>query len=207
MKKKLLVVGDSFMHPDIKFPGQHWSEMLPEYEILMYSVSGSSNGIITHQFYQGLEQNPDAVVLGFTEPNRLEFKHNNSWITGANWTQASAEQKLLADNYRLHASDEMLIIKDCSMVRGLLSILENKRIPYAWTLNLLFNNCTNTPFPSDPWINKILGDLFYRMTPTNLATYPDWKATPGFHTDDPVWQTRFAQEVRKILQKSIDFTH
>ena len=204
MKKKLLVVGDSFMHPDINFPGQHWSEMLPEYEILMYSISGSSNGIITHQFYKGLECNPDAVVLGFTEPNRLEFKHKDGWITGAHQVQTSAEQKLLADNYRLHTSEEMLLIRDCSIVRGLLSILENKKIPYAWTLNLLFNNLTNLPYPSDPWVNRVLADFYYRMTPTNLATYQGWKSSPGFHTDDPVWQNRFAQEVREILQAPID---
>lgn len=202
--KKLLVVGDSFMRPDMGFPGQHWSEMMPEYEILMHSVSGSSNGIITAQFYKGLEQNPDAVVLGFTEPNRLEFKHNDRWVTGAHHSLATTEEKLLADNYRLHVNNEMLMIRDCSIVRGLLSILENKKIPYAWTLNLLFNNLTRLPFPSDPWINKILSEFYYRMTPTNLATYPEFKTTPGFHTDNPEWQNRYANEVRTLLQ-SVDF--
>jgi hypothetical protein len=38
-------------------------------------------------------------------------------------------------------------------------------------------------------------------TATNLATYTDFKASPGFHVDDPVWQSRYAQEVREILQK------
>ena len=204
MKKKLLVVGDSFMRPDDDYFGQHWSEMLPDYEILMYSLSGSSNGIITYQFYQGLEQTPDAVVLGFTEPNRLEFEYNNTWITGAHAVQASKDQKLLADMYRIHVPHEMLMIRDCSIVSGLLSVLERKKIPYAWTLNLLFNNLTPLPFPSNPWVNKILGDFFYRMTPTNLATYQGWKASPGFHTDSPEWQKRFAQEVKNIVQ-SIDF--
>lgn len=199
MKKKLLVVGDSFMHPDAHYPGQHWSEMLPDYEILMYSISGSSNAIIAHQFYQGLELQPDAVILGFTEPNRIEFEYQNRWITGSHARVLNTEQKLLTDLYRVHMPEEILMIKDCSLVRGLLSKLEQKKIPYAWTLNLLFNNLSQLPFPSDPWVNKILGDFFYRMTPTNLATYPDWKASPGFHTDDPEWQTRFAQEVQTIL--------
>jgi hypothetical protein len=191
------------MHPDINFPGQHWSEMLPEYEILMYSVSGSSNGIIAHQFYKGIECNPDAVVLGFTESNRLEFDHGSSWITGAS-KQASSEQRLVSDMYKVHSSNEMLMIKDCSVVRGILSTLEDKKIPYAWTLNLLFNNLSKLPFPSDPWVNKILGDFYYRMTTTNLATYQEWKAIPGFHVDDPVWQKIFAHEVRNILQLTID---
>lgn len=204
MKKKLLVVGDSFMHPDAEYPGQHWSEMLPEFEILMYSASGSSNGIIAHQFYQGLELGPDVVVLGFTEPNRIEFEYQSRWITSNIPDLLTTEQKLLADLYKVHMSDEMLMIKDCTMVRGMLSILEQKRIPYAWTLNLLFNNLSQLPYPSDPWVNKILGDFFYRMTPINLATYQGWKASPGFHTDDPVWQKRFADESNTLLQ-SIDF--
>lgn len=201
--KKLLVLGDSFMHPDELFPEQHWSEMLPEYQVLMYSVSGSSNGIIAHQFYRGLEQQPDAVILGFTEPNRLEFKNHGQWVTGANWDLSTTEQKLVADMYKVHADHEMLMIKDCSTVRGLLSLLEFKKIPYAWTLNLLFNDISKSPFPKS-WVNTILGDFRYRMTPTNLATYPHWKASPGFHTDDPVWQQRFANEARTLIQ-SVDF--
>lgn len=204
MKKKLLVVGDSFMRPDIDYPGQHWSEMLSDYQILMYSVSGSSNGIIAHQFYRGLEFKPDAVILGFTASTRIEFAYQNRWITSNTPDLLTSEQKLLADLYSIHVSDEMSMIKDCSLVRGLLSILEQKNIPYAWTLNLLFNNLTHLPFPSDPWVNKILEDFFYRMTPTNLATYQGWKHSPGFHTDDPVWQKRFASEVMELLQ-SVDF--
>ena len=32
---KKLLVGDSFMTRDIDYPGQHWSEMLPEYDVIM----------------------------------------------------------------------------------------------------------------------------------------------------------------------------
>lgn len=197
--KKLLVVGDSFMHPDSNFVGQHWSEMLPEYEILMYSVSGSTNGRIAHQFYQGLLQQPDAVVLGFTEPNRLDFEFKGQWVS-ANYKEITHDQKLLADLYKIHVPHEMLMIKDCTMVVGMLSLLERRKIPYAWTLNLLFNNLYELPYPSDPWVKSILGEYFYRMTDTNLATYPNWKTSPGFHTDDVEWQRRYAQEARHITQ-------
>jgi hypothetical protein len=204
MKPKLLVVGDSFMHPDADYPGQHWSEMLPDYEVLMFSQSGSSNGMIAYRLYQGLELKPDAVILGFTESSRIEFEYQNHWITSSHNHFLNTEQKLLADLYKIHAPEEISMIKDCSLVRGLLSILEQKKIPYAWTLNLLFNNLKHLPYPSDPWVNTILGDFFYRMTPTNLATYQGWKHSPGFHTDDPVWQKQFADESNTLLQ-SIDF--
>ena len=182
----------------------NYGEMLDDYDVLMYSVSGSSNGIIARQFYQGLDQNPDAVVLGFTDPSRIEFHDSTGWFSYPNVNRTSSEQRLLADLYKVHVPKEMSIIKDSSLVRGLLSVLEQKKIPYAWTLNLLFNNLAQTPFPSDPWINKVLGDFFYRMTSTNLATYQEWKASPGFHTDDPIWQQKFAQEVQTLL-KSFDF--
>jgi hypothetical protein len=200
MRKKLLVVGDSFMKPDSAFLGQHWSEMLPDYEILMYSVNGCSNGIIADQFFQGMKCHPDAVVLGFTQPNRIEFDYQGGYITNAHHAMTS-EQALTVDLYKIHASYRMQMVKSCTIVRGLLLTLEQKKIPYAWTLNLLFNNLATLPYPSDPTVREILGDFIHRLTPTTLATYQGFKNSPGFHTDDPAWQTRFASEVREILQK------
>jgi len=200
MKKKLLVVGDSFMKPDFIYPGQHWSEMLQEYDIIMNSQSGASNGIIAHKFYQGLEQDPDLVVLGFSFPGRLEFLANGIITTGNDPTNTTSEQRQVADAYRIHVPAEMQMIKECSVAAGMLSLLERNHIPYAWTLGGLFNNYAQLPYPSDPWVNKILGEFLHKMTATNLSAYPKYKASPGFHTDDPEWQKRFAQEVREILQ-------
>jgi hypothetical protein len=212
MKKKLLVVGDSFMRPDPDYPGQHWSEMLPDYEIIMNSQSGSSNGIIAYNFYQGLSQNPDAVVLGFTFPSRLEFATNIingqekiKWTTNVDRTNITTDQQLAADLYAMHTDDEMRQLKETTIACGILSILRDRKIPFAWTLNGLFNNLANLPYPSDPWINLILSDYFDRMTPTNLTTYQGFKTSPGFHTDDPEWQQRFASEVQEILQTQLTY--
>ena len=212
MKKKLLVVGDSFMRPDPDYPGQHWSEMLPEYEIIMNSQSGASNSIIAYNFYQGLTQNPDAVVLGFTFIFRLEFATNIitregkiKWTTGADSVNTTKDQQLLADLYKIHTDDEMQQLKETSIARSMLSVLKKKKIPVAWTLNGLFCNLTHLPYPSDPWVNLILSDYFDCMTPTNLATYQDFKTSPGFHTDSPVWQKRFANEVQEILQTQLTY--
>jgi hypothetical protein len=200
IKPRLLVVGDSFMKPDLSYPRQHWSEMLPEYEILMYSISGSSNGIIINQFFQGLKQFPDAVVFGFTEFNRIEFDYNNTFITNSHGC-LTQEQNLLVDLYKIHTSHRMQMIKTCAMIRGAFLTLEKQQIPYAWTLNLLGNDRRYFPEPGDPSVNEWLGEFKSRETNTNLATYSDFKTSPGFHTDDPVWQSCFAQEVKEILQK------
>jgi len=208
MKKKLLVVGDSFMRPDPDYPGQHWSEMLSNYDIIMNSQSGASNGIIAYNFYQGLDNNPDAAVLGFTFISRIEFltniklvEGNIKWITGSDRVNTTKDQQLFADMYQIHADNEMQQIKEISIARSIMSILQHRKIPFAWTPNGLFNNKALIP-PEDTWMNCILGDFAYCQTPTNLATYPDFKSSPGFHTDDPKWQQRFAIEVQEILQKA-----
>jgi hypothetical protein len=209
--KRLLVVGDSFMHPDANFPGQHWSEMLPEYQILMLSQSGSTNGMIAWQFFEGLELKPDAVVLGFTMPDRIEFRLDESQqkISKRIWSSNShdnltSDQKLAVDLYQALTDDHMNRFKSCVMARSLFLTCESQGIPYAYTLNGLFNNLAQIPYPSDPNVNNILGDFVHRMCATNLATYQGFTMSPGFHTDDPAWQQRFAQEAREILQQPID---
>lgn len=205
IKKKLLVVGDSFMHPDPDYPGQHWSEMLSEYDIIMNAQSAASNGIIVHKLYEGLAQCPDAVVVGFSFPTRIEFRIDDRWTTSADKTSTSTEQRLLSDLYQLHMEPNMLCLKECAMARGMLSLLEYRRIPFAWTLNGLFNDLSSLPYPSDPRVKTLLDDYFDRRTPTNLSTYQGFKMSPGFHTDDPEWQQRFAQEVREILRIPLIF--
>jgi hypothetical protein len=209
MKKKLLVVGDSFMHPDAKYPGQHWSEMLPEYEILMHAVSGSSNGIVAWKFFQGLKLEPDAVVLGFTTPDRLEFRLdankdscNRIWTTNAH-TDLTADQRLAVDYYRATADEQMLLFKACVQARCMLLECRQRGLPFAYTLNCLFNNLAELPYPSSPEVRDLLGE-FAQHECTNLATYQGFKMTPGFHTDDPAWQKRMAVEVAHILS-TVDF--
>jgi len=211
--KKLLVVGDSFMRPDLDFPGQHWSEMLPEFEILMLSQSGSTNGMIAWQFFEGLKLKPDAVILGFTMSDRIEFRLNEDqqkisqkiWASNGH-QNLTTDQRLAVDYYVALSDDQINRFKSCVIARGLFLTCESQGIPYAYTLNGLFNNLAQLPYPSDPDVINILGDFAHRMCATNLATSPNFKQSPGFHTDDPVWQQRFTQEAREILQRPIDNT-
>ena len=210
MKKKLLVVGDSFMHPDVDYPGQHWSEMLPDYEILMHSVSGSSNGIIAWKFFKGLKLLPDAAVIGFTMPDRIEFKldakkdyYNRSWATNAH-RDLTVDQRLAVDYYRATADEQMMMFKACVQARCILLECQRRRLPFAYSLNGLFNNLTQLPYPSSPEVRDLLGE-FSPHECTNLATYPYFKMSPEFHTDDPEWQKRMANEVTHILA-TVDFS-
>lgn len=200
IKRKLLVVGDSFMRPDIAYPGEHWSEMLFGYDVVMNAQSGASNGIIAYNFYRGLEHQPDAVVAGFTFTSRIEFQTKQGWTTANDIVNTTLTQQKFADQYAVYTSIEMQTLKDAAIARSILSTLKERKIPVAWTLNGLFNNLAQLPYPSDPWINLILSDYFGTMIPTNLATYPNFKSSPGFHTDDRAWQNRFAEQATAILQ-------
>jgi len=214
--KKLLIVGDSFMHPDENFLGQHWSEMLPEYNILMYSQSGSTNGMIAWRFFEGLKQNPDAIVLGFTMPDRIEFKlddmqqkyHKRIWSSNGHQNLTS-DQKLAVGYYQATACQEMMLFKGFLTVRSLLLTCEKQRIPYAFTLNGLWT-IDKKDLLNEYWNNiykneiMLLGEFAKHQTPTNFTSSGIFKKSPGFHVDDPAWQQRFAQEVREILQQPID---
>ena len=209
MKPKLLVVGDSFMLPDSEYIGRHWSEMLPEYDVLMYSRSGASNGIIAYNFFQGLAKEPDAVVIGFSAPDRIEFQVEQQantdyfrWTTGSD-ANLNSLQKTAAEYYSMIVCQEMQFFKNVLLAKSLLLTLEKQKIPFAYTCNLLFNQIND--LAGQHLVNQHLGEFEQHRCPTNLATYPNWKASPGFHTDDPEWQKRFAQEVREILQKPVDF--
>jgi hypothetical protein len=204
--KKLLVVGDSFMHPDQDFPGQHWSEMLPEYEIIMRSISGSSNGIIAYQFFQGLKLNPDAVVMGFTMPDRIEFLippgkdyNNRIWYSNAN-NELNNDQRLAADMFRATTDDQMNLFKSCVMARGMFLECERRRLPYAFNWNGLYGSAGA---PLIPLIESIVSEFRSRQC-SNLNGHPEFKLSPQYHTDDPVWQNRMATEVRNILT-TVDF--
>ena len=209
--KKLLVVGDSFMHPDPEFPGQHWSEMLPEYEIIMRSISGSSNGIIAYQFFQGLKLNPDAIVIGLTMPDRIEFPippgrvpgqryENKIWYSSAN-SSLTKDQQLAADLFRATSDNNMNIFKSILIARSMFLECERRKIPYAFNWNTLYG-ANNTGNPDHPMIADIVNDFSSRRC-TNLNGHI-FKMHPGFHNDDPVYQKRMADEVRTILS-TVDF--
>jgi hypothetical protein len=206
VKPRLLVVGDSFMKPDPAFPGQHWSEMLTDYHVDNRSQDGCTNAIIAERLWSALDTELDAVVLGFTMSDRLEFDSSDEYfsLTGKKWYTSgaislhSADESLACKYYKATVSHSMMDFKGFLIARSMLLTLEKLGIKFAWTLNGLYYHY-NTP--NREFIDPLLDDLKDFEIPTNLVHYPNFKASPGFHVDDPVWQSRFAQEVREILQK------
>ena len=206
MKQKLLVVGDSFMKPDPDFPGQHWSEMLDNFQVDNRAQDGSTNAMIAERLWSALDSAPDAVVLGFTMSDRLEFDSSKEHfaLTGRKWYTSgatnlqSSDESLAGTYYKATVSHAMMDFKGFLIARSMLLTLEKLKIKFAWTLNGLYYHY-NTP--NREFVDPILDDLKYCEIPTNFVHYPEFKTSPGFHVDDPAWQSRFAQEVQEILQK------
>ena len=74
---KILVCGCSYFTQDTKYPSTHFSELLAKKlnaQLVPLAVAGASNFIIRLQIQESLTIKPDLVILGFTSPERMEFK-------------------------------------------------------------------------------------------------------------------------------------
>jgi len=207
-KMKLLIVGDSFMKPDLAFPGQHFSEMLPGYEINCQAQDSSSNGMIAVQLFEGLEQKPDAVILGFTMFDRIEFdaKRNQvkyRWYSNGMIPPSHTDEQLTVDYYQATVSHEMMYIRSLLIAKSCLLTLTQHNIPFAYTVNGLYDHPNNG---RQHWRDKLLGEFDQCQTEINFTHYPDPKFHhPSFHVDNLSWQQQFANQCLEILsQQPVD---
>jgi hypothetical protein len=198
MAEKLLVVGDSFMRPDPKYPGQHWSEMLPEYQIINLARDGNSLTLTHLNLYQGLDQHhPDAVVIGFTDPLRIEFGKND-YYTSCHASRLTADQAITAKYLHANCDLEFQSIKGTLQILSMLDLLQKKRVRYAFSLGIFL------PFIEQ--IPEVLQQEFKKhlkfKTRVELSQYPSQKKSPIFHVDDLGWQIRYVESLREILRKN-----
>jgi hypothetical protein len=77
---RILVCGDSYCITDPDYSELHWTEKMlaqsADIEICNLAYGGCSNAMITLQLLQGLNLNPDFVILSFTNENRYELDKN-----------------------------------------------------------------------------------------------------------------------------------
>ena len=204
----MYVFGDSFMTQDTAFPGEHWTELVADYDVVMRSQSGCSNGMIAYEVLQSLKELPDAVVLGFTAEMRLNFDASDTddgrlWRNNGN-SFITEHEKLACDYYAATVSERMVLIETYLKMRGLFLTLERHKIPYAWTPMMLDNNLAQPRCETLDWID-ILSEFDAKKTPLNLSTYPVFSSNPGFHTHNHSWQLQFAQQAQTIIQQQVEF--
>lgn len=73
---KVVVCGDSFMSIDPGAPGQHFSELLP-YDVTNLAYPGVGNIDICFQLKEAINLRPDYVIIGTTDPARIELPYKN----------------------------------------------------------------------------------------------------------------------------------
>jgi hypothetical protein len=213
-RPRLLIVGDSFFSTDAAFPGQHWSEMLPNYEVMNCAYPGNSNGIIQVDLLNGLAQKPDAVVIGFTEAGRIEFENPNAdvdrrWITTQHHKSLTSDQKLLSTLSMALLDNELRQMQAFWQILGTLYFLKSSNIPFLYSLGIYDNHTRNIEefMPTNKkFLLEQLDQFKSHAIDLNLATYPmelQKSFDPLFHVPDPVWQSGFANEVITKL-KTLD---
>lgn len=71
---KIIVCGDSFLTPDIRYPGTHFSEILANkynHEVINLARAGISNFGICLQFEQAIKLQPDIIIYIQSNPGRM----------------------------------------------------------------------------------------------------------------------------------------
>jgi hypothetical protein len=212
-RPRLLIVGDSFFSRDKAFPNQHWSEMLPDYDVDNRAVSGSSISMIQHSLIEGLNYNPAAVVIGFTNPGRIEFKNNvddlhGQWITHLHQHLLTNDHKLLTQLYMSLTDSNLTNFGAFWQILGILHFLKNLNIPFVYSLGSFQLQVPFTPALTNniTMVNAEIAQFDKHNMNLNLSTYPDelqHRVSPAFHVLDPVWQSGFANEVMTKL-KTLD---
>ena len=206
-KLKILIVGDSFMATDPRYPRSHWSEMIGDYDILNVSQPGASNHIIGFNLYENLRIRPDFVVIGCTDPLRVTFEQQEvetkspwEFVTSAQKRHLTKEQQHAADQIKVFASEKMMSYNSFLMYHGIFSHLNNKKIPFAFSLNLLRHSLAHIR-------HTLLQQAFYEhknnSIDIDLTLYPNMdysENSPWYHVDDINWQTRYATEVKNRLK-------
>lgn len=213
-RPRLLIVGDSFFSQDKKFPTQHWSEMLPDYDVDNRAVPGHSICMILRDLVEGLSAGADAVAVGFTGPGRIEFKNPNPepdfdrlWITSQHQQMLTQDQKLLMTLYQSLTEPVWENFGAFWQIIGALSFLKSRNIPFVYSLGIYQKliPVTELLLHHSDLVNTQLARFSSHALVNNLAMYPlDLQThSPVFHVPDPVWQSQFAAEVNEKL-KTLD---
>lgn len=200
MKPTMLVIGDSFMSRDPKHPGEHWSEMLPEYNVVNLAKGGASLAWIAEQLMDGLAHNPAVAVVGLTDEARITFEDGPKIYSSCHDWELSSDQKLLYKTWLAAMSAKYRYILACTQISFIFETLQNHTIPFVWH-KCLFNSAEKNHSTLDNGVTRF-NFVFEKYAHCEL-TQDIWQhphATyPIFHINNQEWQAGFANNVRTLL--------
>ena len=200
MMKRVLIVGDSFMKPDPAYAGQHFSEMLGSVQTMILSQDGSSMGMILDQIIQGLDHEPDGIIIGFSAQDRVEWPRQDGrtgrWIPSGAVGAMTEQQKELDLSWRTTCDPYMNDIKGYAMASGIMTMLTYLEIPFAWATNLLLLNQRSSYKDT---LENMLEPFADRRILADFVKYNGFVEKPTFHVNDLAYQQAFAQRCLSIL--------
>lgn len=217
-QKTVLICGDSFGVTDPDFPDLHFSEKIlnatpPVFELHNLCNGGDSNGLIALQLMQGLQFNPDFVILLFTTPHRHEmdkdtgvyyptevslpalkaFRHDRYTTTCYVNDKTSDNSKLINDWNTKIVSDDFEILKSYFLMNYCFQLLEKHNIPFCYSVGGMAS--TNyAPIINKNFIKNYLNDYDTQSLKINLWYHNSNKPRPYFHVEDEEVQSAFANE-------------
>jgi hypothetical protein len=140
---KILTCGDSFVNTDSDFPGLHLTEKILDFssyfELINLSFGGCSNAMITLQLLQGLNLNPDFVILSFTNEHRYESDGDIESVP-FNLT-ANSISAYIKERYKPNTTSTLLTlsenfekIKNYFHIMFCLQTLKEKKVNFCFSL-------------------------------------------------------------------------
>lgn len=211
---KILICGDSYCVTDPAFPNLHWSEKIlnhsPDYEIFNLAYGGCSNALIATQLLQGLQLNPNFVILSFTNEGRYELDKD---ATALPLDLTSAElanylkQRYTTNNYTIDenkldvinrykaiaSSENFEKLKNYFYICFCLMTLQSRKIDFCFSLGGFEYKQDYTAFLNSNFVENLVRDFSEFELRTNLW-YHGNSPVPFFHVRDEKVQSLFANE-------------
>lgn len=212
---KIHICGDSFMSPDPRAPGRHFSEILSKkYNITNLAFPGVSNIDICLQIEQAIEDGSNLVIVGTTDSDRIDMRINDP--EGIDYrTEKGREEgrdllwdfydrpgapKIKLENFRdgnnkTFASDTIV-----SFLRGYHNLSKDQLTAIKYYLMHIYD--ADLKFKTDMWsINYWLAKVNHIHLPKTFCVYRDvvvdseWEFHTTFET-----QEQAAKELDTIIK-------
>ena len=207
---KILVCGDSYSVTDPDFPGLHWTEKIlnfsPDFEVCNLAYGGCSNAMITLQLLQGLNLNPNFVILAFTNEHRYELDKDVTALPTELTVEGLAEYQKTRYNTNMYikdtdidqwmagkCSDNFEKLKNYFYISFCLQTLHQHNIPFAFSLGGFEYKQDYPALINSNYMYNFIKDYTESELKTNLW-YHGSKSRPYFHVDSDEVQTLFANE-------------
>ncbi|CAB4164142.1 hypothetical protein UFOVP1146_78 [uncultured Caudovirales phage] len=208
---RILVCGDSFSVTDPDYPGLHWTEKIlnfsPDFEVANLSYGGCSNAMINLQLLQGLNLNPDFVIISFTNEHRYELDNNINAIPTdltpmgiATYqktrytTNVYTQDKEIARWMSSKCSDNFEKIKNYFYISFCIQTLKQRNIPFAFSLGGFEYKQDYTALINANYMYNFIKDYTDYELKTNLWFYHGGNSRPYFHVSSNEVQTLYANE-------------